>query len=80
MDTLSYKMPRMTRAKALIGAFVASIALTGAVQTALPASASAMPARCEGLLNLGHKAYAEHYYWLASFYWGAMMLCIEEEP
>jgi hypothetical protein len=43
MDTIAYGAPRLSRAKALIGALLATLAIAGATQAATPDSASAMP-------------------------------------
>ena len=43
MTTLNYRAPRLSRAKALIGAMAATLALSGAVQVAAPVSAPAKP-------------------------------------
>jgi hypothetical protein len=75
MDTLSYRMPRLSRAKALIGALLATLAIGGAVQAANPAPASAMP-RCSPYLYAAGEAFNEGYQLLGEFYLDLYVECL----
>lgn len=75
MNTIAYGAPRLSRAKALIGALLATLAI-GAVQVASPDSAAAMKARCSIFLEEGHRAEAEGRQVLADFYYDAYSVCV----
>jgi hypothetical protein len=52
MGTINYRVPRLSGAKAMIGALLATLAIAGVVQAAAPAPAAAMrsASECNGLL------------------------------
>jgi hypothetical protein len=60
VNTLRYKMSRLSRLKGVIGTMAATLALTGAVQAAAPVSASALPrmtvGECWQVYNLAVKS------------------------
>lgn len=80
MDTIAYRAPRLSRAKALIGALLAALAVAGAVQAAAPGLASARPYHECSIYadvawywhNMGNKGLEEIYY-------GKYGMCLLEE-
>jgi hypothetical protein len=80
MDTIAFRAPRLSRAKALIGALLASLAIAGAVQATAPESASAMRS-CDGYRQAGDIANAQGRYSIAltwyRLFWGCMGLPTE---
>jgi hypothetical protein len=75
MNTIAYGAPRLSRAKALIGALLATLAI-GAMQAASPDSASAMKARCAIFMEEGHRAESEGRQVLADFYYDSYWVCM----
>jgi hypothetical protein len=77
MDTIAFRAPRLSRAKALIGALLATLAIAGAVQATGPASASAMKStNCWGWAEKGHRAEGEGRQDLADFYYTLYTMCV----
>ena len=63
MEMTTYRLPRLSRVKAMIGAALATLAIAGAVQAAAPEPASAMrSARCSNLLDA-----VEFYRWAGAY-------------
>ena len=70
MDTITYRAPRLSRAKALIGALLAALAIAGVVQAAAPGFASArLYHECSHYAdvawywhNMGNKGLEDTYY------------------
>jgi hypothetical protein len=79
MNTVTYRAPSLSRAKAMIGALLATLAIVGVVQAATPGSASA---------RLYHECayYADvAWYWhnmgqkeLEDIYYGKYGMCLLE--
>lgn len=76
MNTIAYGAPRLSRAKALIGALLATLAIAGAVQATAADSAGAMKAQCSIFLEEGHRAEGEGRQTLADFYYDAYWVCL----
>ncbi len=75
MNTIAHRAPRMSRAKAFIGALFAALALAGAVQAAAPDSASAMRAGCARHWHAAWQAEADGYEYLAAFHYALAGVC-----
>lgn len=76
MNTIAYRAPRFSRAKALIAALFATLAIAGAVQATAPDSAAAMPSRCATFYGQAETAYMNGYDDLGDFYLNAYLICI----
>ncbi len=76
MNTTVYRAPRLSRAKALIGALLASLAIAGAVQASAPDSASAMRFdRCYSWGVLAQEADSRGDHYVAAFYYALWEAC-----
>jgi hypothetical protein len=75
METLSYKMPSLSRIKALIGALLATLAIAAAVQATAPDSASAVSNCSDYWGKKGDMAAIDGYWDLADFYWTIARTC-----
>jgi hypothetical protein len=75
MNTITYRAPRLSRAKAMIGALLATLAIAVGTQATTPDSASAQAA-CPGILAEGHRLEAEGHQEAADFWYGVWQICV----
>lgn len=78
MDTTTYRLPRISRLKAAIGALLAALAITGVVQAATAEPAAAMKSQCVPIWQRGWDADSEGREYLAAFYYAAAEICERE--
>jgi ABC-type glycerol-3-phosphate transport system substrate-binding protein len=76
MNTIAHRTPRLSRAKALIAAMLATLAIAGAAQVAAPDPAAAMKSTCSHWMEEGHRAEGEGRQELADFYYTLYTICV----
>jgi hypothetical protein len=76
MDTIAYRAPRLSRAKALIGALLATLAIAGVTQAGAPDSASAAKNQCWKWVEAGYAWEAVGSQYLADLMYDEYTRCI----